>query len=718
MIRQYELIDKILKYNKNADVSLLNRAYVFSMKAHGNQKRASGEAYLTHPLEVASILADLKLDDATIATGLLHDTVEDTLATIEEIDKLFNPEIGQLVDGVTKLSRISFNNKVVEQAENFRKLFLAMSKDIRVLLVKLADRTHNMRTLEFKKNEASRKRTAQETLDIFAPLADRIGLYSVKTELEDLAFKSLHPEEYERISRRMEFIRTHDDLIPRTLEHLETVIKEQSIEFDLSGREKTIFSIYKKMEKKGLAFDQLTDILAYRVMVNSTTDCYRVLGVIHDAYKAIPGRFKDYISNPKPNGYQSLHTAVIGPYGNRIEIQIRTEEMHEVAEAGVAAHWLYKQENDAGVNEGTQYKWLKQLLEVIQSSDDPEEFLENTKLDLFKENVFVFSPNGDIISLPSGATPLDFAYAIHSQVGNRCQSAKVNGRIVTLRTELKTGDQVEIVTNKSQTPVPGWRELVVSARARTAINRYLRLQERDEQVRLGKELFDKACKRDERKVKDSDLSPVLEKYKLANVEEYYAAVGQGRLFPKQAFDLIFVDEEVSAKPEDEKVSYTKRPAASDNESAIGIDGLISGMAVHMAGCCNPVPGEKIVGIINTGRGVTIHRKDCNNLDQFAEEPDRWISVKWNEEQLESIEDKAFMVRLRINMRNQPGSLSELSTAIFNAEVNICDFHVERKSVDAFDIRCDVEVKNVEDLDHLMKVIRNLPSVNLLERLQG
>lgn len=717
MIRQYELIDKILKYNKKADVSLLNRAYVFSMKAHGNQKRASGEAYLTHPLEVASILADLKLDDATIATGLLHDTVEDTLATIEEIEKLFNPEIAQLVDGVTKLSRISFNNKVVEQAENFRKLFLAMSKDIRVLLVKLADRTHNMRTLEFKKKEASRKRTAQETLDIFAPLADRIGLYSVKTELEDLAFKSLHPEEYVRIERRMEFVKTHDDLIPRTLEHLESVIKEQAIEFDLSGREKTIFSIYKKMEKKGLAFDQLTDILAYRVMVKDTVDCYRVLGVIHDAYKAIPGRFKDYISNPKPNGYQSLHTAVIGPYGNRIEVQIRTQEMHEIAESGVAAHWLYKQENDQAVNEGTQYKWLKQLLEVIQSSEDPEEFLENTKLDLFKENVFVFSPSGDIISLPTGATPLDFAYAIHSEVGHKCQSAKVNGRIVPLRTQLHTGDQIEIVTNKAQAPVPGWREIVVSARARTAINRYLRLQERDEQVRLGREIFEKACKREERKVKDSDLAPVLDKYKLENAEEYYAAVGQGRLFPKQAFELIF-ESEVEEKTEEDSINYAKRKDVSEQESAIGIDGLISGMAVHMAGCCNPVPGESIVGIINTGRGVTIHRKDCNNLNQFEDQPDRWISVKWNEGQLEEVEDRAFLVRLRINMVNQPGSLSELSTAVFNANVNICDFHIERKVTDSFDIRCDVEVKNVENLDHLMKVIRNLPSVNLLERLQG
>ena len=720
MIRQYELVDRILKYNDKADVALLNRAYVFSMKAHGNQKRASGEPYLTHPLEVASILVDLKLDDATICTAILHDTVEDTLATLEEVERLFGKEIAYLVDGVTKLSRIEFNSKSLEQAENFRKLFMAMSKDIRVLLVKLADRSHNMRTIEFKKKEESRRRVAQETIDIYAPLADRIGLYGIKTDLEDRAFKVLQPEEYQRIESRMEAVRQQDDIIGNVVTELQSELKQHNIEAEVSGREKTIYSIHKKMVKKNLTFDQLTDIVAYRIVVPDIGKCYEVLGLIHNLYKAIPGRFKDYISNAKPNGYQSLHTSVIGPFGQRVEIQIRTQQMHDVAEMGVAAHWLYKAGDQRSV-EGSNFDWVRKLIELLQSTDDPEEFLENTKMDLFKDEVFVFTPRGDLISLPLGATPLDFAYAIHSGVGNKTQAAKINGRIVPLKTQLQNGDQVEVITGKNQHPSPGWREIVTTAKARTAINRYLRSQELEEQIKLGREIVEKAAKRDSLEFKERELGRILKDVNATSVDDLFAAVAQGRLYPRQIFGALFPERGQEPEPNIEDLpTQTEaeiKPKVRDasDKHAVGIKGLMPGLAVHMAGCCNPLPGEPIVGIINTGKGVMIHAKNCKNLENLADEPDRWISVKWDNDQEQS---GKYIARLRISLTHQAGALSSLSTAIFNADCNIVDLHIEQKYSDNYDIRCDVEVKDLSHFEQMVFGLKALSCVTKIERLAG
>ena len=723
MIRQYELIDKILKYNENADVALLNRAYVYSMKAHGNQKRASGEPYLTHPLEVASILADLQLDDASICVGLLHDTLEDTLSTYDELKDIFGQDIADHTEGVTKLSRISFNNKSVAQAENFRKLFMAMTKDIRVLFVKLCDRLHNMRTIEFKKNVESRNRTCRETLDIFSPLADRIGLYQVKVELEDLAFKVLQPEEYSNIEERMAFLRQQDDLIPRVEKELSDELSKHNLEAWVSGREKTIFSIYNKMVKKNLTFDQLTDIVAYRIIVESKKDCYEVLGMIHDLYKAIPGRFKDYISNPKPNGYQSLHTSIIGPYAQRIEIQIRTQEMHEVSKYGVAAHWLYKQ--SSGNMDATSYKWLQELTEMLQTTDDPEEFLENTKMDLFSDEVFIFTPKGDLYTLPKGATLLDFAYSLHSEVGNTCHAAKVNGRIMPLRTKIKSGDQIEIITKKGQTPTPGWREIVTTAKARSAINRFLRAQEYDAQVRLGRDILEKAMRRDEVSYKERDLSKVVAAHGLKDIEEVYAAIAQGRLFPRQVVGVLYPEEQekekatdLSLEEEKEKANFPANKKTGDHtsdENAIGIDGLVSGLAVQIASCCSPLPGEPIVGIISTGKGVVIHARNCKNLDNFADDPDRWIPVKW---QTKDDSGKAFIARIRIGMTHEAGALSQMTTALFNQGGNIIDLHIDEKGTDSYNIRCDVEVENVDHFTRMLTALRNLKCVNTVERLQG
>jgi GTP pyrophosphokinase len=721
MIRQYDLIEKIQSYNDKADIALLNRAYVFSMKAHGNQRRASGQPYLVHPLEVASILADLKLDDASIAAGLLHDTIEDTLATYDEIKKLFGDEVANLVEGVTKLSKIEFSSKAVEHAENFRKLMMAMSKDIRILLIKLADRYHNMGTLHHISKPEKRKRIAQETMDIYVPLADRIGLYSIKVVLEDLSFRYLEPEEYAKIEKRMAFLTSQSNLVDKVIADLEKHMKDFGIDVTISGRTKTVFSVYRKMVSKNLTFDQLTDTVAYRIVVDKKSDCYEVLGHIHDIYKAIPGRFKDYISNPKLNGYQSLHTSVIGPFGNRMEIQIRTKEMHEVSESGVAAHWLYKQQHEDGKTEGTQYKWVRKLMDTLQNTDDPEEFLENTKLDLFKDSVFIFTPKGDLITLPNGSTPLDFAYDVHSEIGNHCQTAKVNGRVVPLRTRLRNGDQIEIITSKKQKPSPGWREFVVTGKARSGINRFLRSQERDEKIILGKEILEKAAKRDKHAFKEKELAKILSGFNMNSLEDAYVAIAQGSLFPRQIFSVMFPNEEekeaeVTDLPtnagEGKKVPPIKAASA---DTAVGIYGLTPGMSIHIAKCCNPLPGEEIVGIINTGRGITIHSQSCRNLEALSDQPDRFLTVAWGDDATED-KSKVFQARLRVVLNHEPGALSLFTTEIFNKDGNIVDLHIETKSSDNYVLRCDVEVKGLEHFRDIMSGIDKLKCVTSVERV--
>jgi len=724
MIRQYELIEKIQAYNPKADVALLNRAYVYSMKAHGNQKRASGQPYLVHPLEVASILADLQLDDATLAVGLLHDTLEDTLSTYDEIKQLFGEEIAQLTEGVTKLSRVAFHDKAVEQAENFRKLLLAMSQDIRVLLVKLADRVHNMRTLEHIPKPEKRARIAQETLDIYAPLADRIGLHKVKLELEDIAFHTLEQEEYARLEKKMMEWREQENLVGRTIEELENDLHVAGAGASVTGREKAVYSIYRKMKRKSLTFEQLTDIIAYRVVVEDKRMCYEVLGLMHDIYKAVPGRFKDYISAPKPNGYQSLHTSVIGPFGNRMEVQIRTHEMHEVAEAGVAAHFTYKEgKAQANIAENTQYKWIRQLVEQLQGMDDPEEFYENAKVELFAANVFVFTPKGDLINLPKGATPLDFAYAIHSDVGDHCQAARVNGIAVPLRRQLNNGDIVSITTNQAQKPSPGWTEFVASSRAKTAINRYLRSQERDDQLRSGKDILTAAAKRDGYTVKEKELARIVKDLPvdLKNNDDVYAALGQGRLFPRQVFDILFAADKAAeaaqAKAEKADTFALGKAQEATNDAEIGVEGLMAGMSVHFSKCCSPLPGEPIVGIISTGRGISIHVKNCKNLEQFSDQPDRFMPVKWSKDASKGT-SRFYVCRLRFILRNEPGSLSTLSTAIFNADANVINIFTEHRASDTLTLRCEIEVYNKEHLNRLIAQIGAHKTIIAIEKTSG
>ena len=715
MIRQYELVERVRAYDPHTDEDILNRAYVFSMKAHGAQKRASGDPYFSHPLEVAGILTRMKLDCATIATALLHDTLEDTVATYEQVEKQFGPQIAKLVDGVTKLSKLELQSDRSRQAENFRKLLLAMSDDIRVLLVKLADRLHNMRTLHYVENSEKRRRIALETMEIYAPLAERIGMQAIKDELEDLAFAELNPDARDSINRHLEFLRAESgDLIPRITNELERTLADNGIRVEVLGREKRPYSIWRKMERKAIAFEQLSDVMAFRIIVETLPQCYEVLGIVHGAYAMVPERFKDYISTPKRNNYRSIHTTVIGPEQHRIEIQIRTRDMHEEAELGVAAHWQYKQE--VGDQEGRQYRWLRELLEILDYASDPEEFLEHTKLEMFQDQVFCFSPKGDLIALPQGATPIDFAYAVHTQVGDTCVGAKINGRMVPLRTTLQNGDQVEILRSKAQTPSPTWENFVVTGKARSAIRRFVRNRQRSQYIELGKAIAKKAFRDEGHSFSEKALRPALKVHKLKTVEELYVAVGDGTITGRQLIEAIYPGE--TAKGDGGKVVPLARARAKQakaKSNAVPIKGLIPGMAVHFAGCCHSLPGDRIVGIVTTGKGVTIHTFDCETLENFVDTPERWLDVSW---ELDSEDPGLHVGRIEIVVTNEPGSLSVLSTLIAKHMGNISNLKITNRTPEFFEMIVDIEVRDVKHLTSIIAALRADHAICSVERARG
>ncbi|HEV2301544.1 MAG TPA: bifunctional (p)ppGpp synthetase/guanosine-3',5'-bis(diphosphate) 3'-pyrophosphohydrolase [Stellaceae bacterium] len=712
MMRQFELVELVKSYDPNADEVALNRAYVYSMKAHGAQRRASGDPYFSHPVQVAGILAGMKLDAASIVTGLLHDTVEDTVATLDDIERLFGHEIGRLVDGVTKLSRIELQSDQTKQAENFRKLVLAMSEDIRVLLVKLADRLHNMQTLRFVEPAERRRRIARETMDIYSPLAERIGMHRMKDQLEDLAFAELYPDARHSIAARLEFLRDKGaGVVPRIISELDRKLKESGLAGAVvSGREKSPYSIWRKMQRKDVTFEQLSDVMAFRVLVDSVEDCYHALGVIHSAYHVVPGRFKDYISTPKPNNYRSLHTGVIGPERQRIEMQIRTRDMHEVAELGVAAHWTYKQ--NAGKTEGPQYRWLRELLDILDHASGPEEFLEHTKLEMFQDQVFAFTPKGDLIALPRGATPVDFAYAVHSQIGDTCVGAKINGRLIPLRTQLHNGDQVEIVTSKAQTPSPTWERFVVTGKARARIRRFVRTQQRAQYVDLGRAIVQKAFRHEGQDFSERPLEPVLRSFNCTSIEDLYAAVGQGLVTGRAIVNAVFPQ---SPEAKTKVVSLARaRRKARPNEAAVPIRGLIPGMALHFAGCCHPLPGDRIVGIVTTGKGVTIHTIDCETLESFADTPERWLDVAWSSSEA----DLVHVGRINVTIANEPGNLGALTTVIGKQGGNISNLKITNRSSDFFEIMIDIEVADVKHLTLIIAALRANPVINTVDRARG
>ena len=714
VIRQYELVEKVKRIDANTDEDLVNKAYVFCMKVHGQQLRASGDPYFFHPLEVANILADMKLDSYSIITALLHDTIEDTLTTFEEIELLFGKEIAALVDGVTKLSKLESRTGSSSQAENFRKLFLAMSKDIRVLLVKLADRVHNMRTLHFIKDPEKRRRIAKETLEIYAPLASRIGIIKFRDELENYAFEHLYPEEYTKIMESLANMPHPQHLIEQIIENITEVLEKSGLKARVYGREKTPYSIWLKIQKRNITFEQLADLMAFRIIVDDLQECYRALGIIHSTYVMVPGRFKDYISTPKVNGYQSLHTVLIGPFEQKIEIQIRTKQMHEICELGVAAHWHYKQAGPvalgANVHEGKQYSWVRNLLEILEQADNPDEFLEHTKLEMFHDQVFCFTPKGEVIALPKGATILDFAYAIHGAVGNAAVGAKVNGKQVPLRMELNNGDQVEVLTSKQQKPSPTWERLVITGKAKAQIRKFIRAQSFEQFKELGLKLVKKCLHKHDLHFDEEVLEKNAKEYSHANAAELLVAVGDGSINPKDLLRL-FKKTDVSNTSSEITYQHDDKHAHKHHEkycTQIPINGLIPGMAIHYAGCCHPLPGDLIAGVVNTGSGITIHTQDCAQLHNVP--TDCLLDVSWGGGR----ENALYYGRLKIIFANKQGALASITSAISKTSADINNLKIVNRSADFWEVITDVGVKNREHLQSLQASLRTLKIVSLVE----
>jgi len=716
MIRQFELVEKVKSYDPSSDEDALNRAYVFAMRAHGNQKRESGDPYFSHPLEVAGILTDYRLDTNSIITALLHDTIEDTDTTSEEIEEQFGVEVAQLVDGVTKLTQIELQSEESDQAENFRKLVLAMSEDIRVLLVKLADRLHNMRTLHFIGNREKRRRIALETMEIYAPLAERIGMQEFKNELEDLSFAELNPEARESITSRLKFLRNEGkDNVDAIVKELKETLAEQTISAEVYGREKSPYSIWRKSQKKNISFEQVSDVIAFRIVVDTVEDCYRALGVIHGAYMMVPGRFKDYISTPKPNGYQSLHTGVIGPERQRIEVQIRARRMHEVAEMGVAAHWQYKTNTDP--KSGKQYRWMRELLDIMEHAANSDDFLEHTKLEMFPDQVFAFTPKGEVIALPAGATAIDFAYAVHSEIGDTCVGTKINGRPMPLRTELENGDQVEVITSPAQTPSPTWENFATTGKARARIRRFVRLRQREEYITLGKSILERGFQKEGYEFAEKAFDDVFAIFSVESAEDLYAEVGAGQITGRDVIEAVFPG--TKEKSHSSKVVQLfrrrgKKKKKGDPTASVPIKGLIPGMALHFAGCCHALPGDRIVGIVTKGRGITIHTIDCETLEEFADTPERWVDVSWEEDA--NSERRAG--RIEIVVTNEPGSLGELSMVIAKNDGNINNLKITNRSQDFFDISVDIEVHDLKHLRNIIAALRASPVINSVDRARG
>ena len=720
------LTETIQSYNSDSDIAQIKKAVEFATSHHEGQTRKNGDPYITHPLSVAILLADMKLDDASILTAILHDTVEDTTATLADIEKNFGKEVSSLVDGVTKLTQIESKTVEGKQAENFRKLVLAMSEDIRVLLVKLADRLHNMQTLHhFSDRIDKQRRIARETIEIYAPLAERIGIHKIKEQLEDLSFSYLYPEARESIMKRLSFLRSEGtDIVNRIIDTLETQAKSAGINARVSGREKTRYSIWKKMQRKNVAFEQLSDIMAFRIMVDTVEQCYHMLGLIHSQYPTVPGRFKDYISTPKPNGYKSIHTTVIGPESQRIEIQIRTSNMHEEADLGVAAHWAYKQgKPSADNNDAKKFRWLRELLDILEQESHAEDFLENTKLELFSEQVFCFTPKGDLIELPAGASCVDFAYAIHSDVGNKCVGAKINGRIAPLSTKLNNGDQVGIQTSKNQAPSPTWERFAVTGKAKSHIRRYIRQQQRDQYMELGRAMVVKSFKQEGQEFSEKMLQGLAGQFHVDAIEDVITGVGQGNIVARDVFKAVFPNHKTNQQLSQDDMIQKNIPSIEqfnkvkkiNKDAPMPIKGLIPGMAVHFARCCHPLPGDRIVGIVTTGRGVTIHTMDCDTLENFADTPERWLDVSWGEGK---DAPEVHVGRIVMTISNEAGALGTLSNIVSTNGGNITNLKITNRNLDFWDMYIDVYVQDVSHLNNIVAALRASPEIAEVERSKG
>jgi guanosine-3',5'-bis(diphosphate) 3'-pyrophosphohydrolase len=742
MMRQYELVERVQRYKPDVNEALLNKAYVYAMQKHGHQKRASGDPYFSHPLEVAAILTDMHMDEATIAVALLHDTIEDTTATRAEIDELFGPDIGRLVEGLTKLKKLDLVSKKAEQAENLRKLLLAISEDIRVLLVKLADRLHNMRTLDHMADN-KRLRIAEETMDIYAPLAGRMGMQGMREELEELAFRYINPEAYRTVTERLANIFERNKGVVAEIEQsLSSLFLKYGIKAGVKSRQKKPWSVFRKMEAKALSFEQLSDIFGFRVLVDTVEDCYRALGIIHTTWSMVPGRFKDYISTPKQNDYRSIHTTIVGPSRQRIELQIRTREMNNIAEYGVAVHALYK--DTGGKVSGTStslsretnaYAWLRRTIEQLAEGDNPEDFLENTKLELFQDQVFCFTPKGMLIALPRGATPIDFAYAVHTDVGDTCVGAKVNGRIMPLMTELKNGDEVEIIRSKAQVPPAAWESMVVTGKARAAIRRATKNAIRKQFSGLGVRILERAFERSGKTFTKENLKPVLHRLARKDVEDTLAAVGRGELASTDVMKAVFPDfkDERVTQPtpkEREEGWFNIRNAAgmlfqlpgrakkdrgdTRDGGAVPIRGVRGDLPVKFAEE-GAVPGDRIVGIVQPGSGITIYPIQSPALQAFDDQPERWIDVRWD---IDDTNKERFPARISVTAINAPGSLAEITQVIAVNDANIHTLSMTRTAPDFTEMLIDLEVWDLKHLNRLLTQLKSNTSVSDARRVNG
>ncbi|WP_244485249.1 bifunctional (p)ppGpp synthetase/guanosine-3',5'-bis(diphosphate) 3'-pyrophosphohydrolase [Pseudolabrys sp. Root1462] len=735
MMRQYDLIERVRAYNPNTNEALLNRAYVYAMKAHGDQRRASGDPYFSHPIEVAAILTDLKLDDATIAAALLHDTIEDTAATRAEIDQLFGKDIGALVEGLTKLKKLDLVTKEAKQAENLRKLLLAIVDDVRVLLVKLADRLHNMRTIAYMPL-ASRRRTAEETLEIYAPLAGRMGMQELREELDDLAFRELYPEAYQVVSARLDALAAQNaHLITEIEQQLTKKLADRGITATVSGRRKRSYSVWRKMERKGVGFEQLSDIFGFRVIVKTTADCYQALGIVHTTWPMVPARFKDYISTPKANDYRSIHTTVIGPRNQRVELQIRSIEMHQIAEFGIAAHALYKDgvgtPTELLSRESSAYAWLRRTIEALAEASNPEEFLEHTKLELFHDQVFCFTPKGKLIALPRKATPIDFAYAVHTDVGNTAVGCKINGKIAPLTSELMNGDEVEILTSKAQlSPPSAWEAIVTTGKARASIRRATRVAVREQYAGLGRRIVERLFQRAKIAYSDDKLTGALPRLARASLEDVMAAVGRSELKASDVARAMYPDYKEeraaanAARPKAEsgsgwfglrKFKSLKFKVPDATGPAIPIRGINGDLPVSFAPEGGAVPGDRIVGILSPGEGITIYPIQSPLLAEFEDKPERWLDVRWDSE---DTVPRRYPARITVQSANEPGSLAQIAQVIAEHDGNIDNIAMTRRAPDFTDVTIDLEVYDLKHLNDILAQLRVKPMVAKAERVNG
>jgi RelA/SpoT family (p)ppGpp synthetase len=723
MHRLHEILEKVQGYNPDAHLELLTKAYVFSAKVHRGQTRLSGEPYLTHPLAVAEILADLRMDEVTVASGLLHDTVEDTLTTLEEVREHFGDEVATIVEGLTKLAKVSYSSRREEQAENFRRLVLTMARDVRVVMVKLADRLHNMRTLTHIKDPARRKRIARETMDLYAPLASRIGMEKVKRELEELAFAELNPDGRASVLARQDYLRERGErLVPQIEAELVKTLKDGGLEAQIQGREKTPYSIWRKMQTKNVSFEQLADIMAFRIIVADVAQCYQALGLLHGRYQVLPQRFKDYISVPKPNGYRSLHTGVIGPLGQRIEIQIRTEEMQDQAERGVAAHWIYKHGGPS--TDAPQYAWLRSLIEILDKAPNAEEFLEHTKLELFHDQVFCFTPKGKLIALPRQANVIDFAYAVHTDVGNSAVGCKINGKFAPLSSELQNGDEVEVLTSVAQSAPPSaWESLAVTGKARAAIRRATRTAVRDQYAGLGRRIIDRLFARAKIEYADDKLKGALPRLARVSIEDVMASVGRGELKASDVARAMYPDYK-----EERMVRYgvkrslavklklkSEPPHPARSASVIPVRGINSDLPVKFAPNGGAVPGDRIVGIVTPGEGITIYPIQSPALKDFEEEPERWLDVRWD---IDESNKERFPARVSVTAINAPGSLAEIAQVVAANDANIHTLSMIRTAPDFTEMLIDLEVWDLKHLNRLLSQLKASSAVSDVRRVNG